>query len=398
MPKATLIIVLAGGLILSLNMGVRQTFGIYLEPMTIANGWTVTQFSLAMAIQNVLWGLFTPFVGILADRFIGPLRMLIVGAVLYALGVVIMALADHIVVFNAGAGIIIGLGTGATGFPLVLAAVGRLVDEKNRSRALGMTAAGGSVGQMILPPLAQAVMGGLGWQPSLFFLVAVVLIMIPAAMVLIRPGSSLSDLASSGPTLGATAREASRSQGFWLLVAGFFVCGFHVAFVSVHLPAYIVACGLAPAWGGWSLAIIGGFNLIGTLIAGELGGRFPKKYLLSSIYGLRSVVIIVFLAVPPTELSLVLFSATFGMLWLSTVPLTSALVSHIFGPRFVATLFGVVMASHQIGAFFGAYLGGYLFDVTGGYEQAWNLAIALGIFAALIHLPIREVALRREAA
>lgn len=385
----------AGALILSLNMGVRQSLGLYLEPMTQANAWSRSEFAMGIALQNLIWGVFTPVAGALADRY-GTVRALVAGAVLFCVGIVAMAVATTPAGYIAGAGALIGLGTGATGFPLVLAVVGRILPEQWRSLGLGAVAAGGSFGQFILPPVIVWTMQTADWTVSLYVIAGLSTLMIPAAILLVRPdvdaphveGGVRAELA-----LNMALKEASRERGFWLLNAGFFVCGFHVTYIATHFPAYLSFCGLAPSVGGWALSVIGLFNIAGTLLAGWLGGRLPKKGLLSGIYALRAAVIVVFINVPVSETSVLVFAAAFGMLWLSTVPLTSGLVAHIFGPRFVATLFGIVMMSHQIGAFFGAWAGGYLFDAMGDYGGSWALAVALGIFAALIHLPIKERAL-----
>jgi len=393
-PSHLLIVLaaVAGGVILSVNMGVRQSLGLYLEPMTLANTWSRTEFAMGLAVQNLVWGVFTPFAGALADRF-GSLKVLAVGAVLFSAGLVVMALSVTPAGYIVGAGALIGFGTGATGFPLVLAVVGRIVSDRRRSLALGMVAAGGSFGQFILPPLIVAVMERADWMVSLYTVAGISVVMIPAALLLVRADFDAPHKAVGAPldmTLSAALGEASKAPGFWLLNAGFFVCGFHVAYIATHFPAYLSFCGLQPSVGAWALSVIGLFNIGGTLLAGWLGGRYAKKGLLAGIYGLRSLVIVVFISFPVTETSVLLFAAAFGMLWLSTVPLTSGLVAHLFGPRFVATLFGIVMMSHQVGAFFGAWIGGYLFDLMGNYGGSWNIAIALGIAAALIHLPIRE--------
>jgi len=396
MRPLLIVAAVAGALILSVSMGVRQTFGLLLEPMTLARGWGHAEFAFAIAVQNLLWGLFTPLTGALADRF-GTLRVLLAGGLFYAAGVLLMGVSATPVGFVFSAGVLVGLAVSATGFPLVLSVVGRMVDERNRSLALGIVAAGGSFGQFVLPPLVQVTQQAYGWPGALLALAAVAALIVPLALVLIRPGSEVAG-AAGGQSLRQAVAEAGGHSGFRLLAAGFFVCGFHVAFVATHLPAYLSACGLSPMAGAWALAGIGLFNIVGTLSAGALGGRFSKKYLLSAIYGLRALVIVVFLALPVTETTVMAFAASFGLLWLSTVPLTSGIVAQVFGPRYVATLFGIVMMSHQVGAFFGAWLGGYIYDLTGGYTGSWLVAIALGVFAMLIHLPIREAPLVRQPA
>ena len=385
----------AGALILSLSMGVRQTLGLLLEPMTLARDWSRGDFALALAVQNLLWGLFTPVAGALADRF-GTRRVLLAGGLFYAMGVLLMAFSATPSAFVFSAGVLVGLGVSASGFPLVLAVVGRMVGERQRSLALGMVAAGGSFGQFMLPPFVQATMQVFDWFGALIALAAASAFIVPLALILMRPVVDGPGIVG-GQSLRQAVVEASGHSGFRLLTAGFFVCGFHVAFVAVHLPAYLTACGLTPMAGAVALAAIGLFNIAGTLTAGALGGRFSKKYLLSTIYGLRAVVILIFLALPVSEATVMGFAAAFGLLWLSTVPLTSGIVAQVFGPRYVATLFGIVMMSHQVGAFFGAWLGGYIYDLTGGYTGSWLIAGALGLFAMIVHLPIREAPLRQLA-
>lgn len=385
-------IALAGALILSLNLGVRQSFALFLDPITQSNGWSTSSFALAIAIQNLLWGLFTPLAGGLADRF-GVFKVLIFGGLTYVAGTLVMALATTELGFIGGAGILIGLGTGATGFPLVLAAVGKIVSEKNRPLIMGIVTAGGSFGQIVLPPLAQGLIEWFDWQSALYVLAAIALIFLPLAIVL-RLGTGEDSHAGPTQSLSSALREASGHSGFWLLNAGFFVCGFHVVYIGTYLPAFLGTCGLTPMVGATALSVIGVFNLIGTFGAGALGTRFRMKYLLSGIYFLRAAVIAVFIFLPVTEVSVLIFSGAFGLLWLSTVPLTSGIVARVFGPRYVATLFGIVMMSHQVGAFFGAYLGGYIFDLTGSYDGAWIVSIALGLFAGIIHLPIKDAILR----
>lgn len=394
--RLVVFIAIAGALILSLNLGVRQSFAMFLDPITQANGWSYSSFAMAIAVQNLLWGVFTPFAGALADRF-GVFKVLVAGGLTYAAGTVVMALATHEATFIGGAGILIGLGTGATGFPLVLAAVGKIVSDKNRPLILGIVTAGGSFGQIVLPPLAQALIQWTDWQSALYLLATIALLFLPLALVL-RLGTG--DDTHAGPTQSLTAAlgEASKHSGFWLLNAGFFVCGFHVVYIGTYLPVYLTSCGMTPMIGATALSVIGLFNLIGTFGAGALGTRFRMKYLLSGIYLARAAAIGIFLLFPVTEVSVLLFSAAFGLLWLSTVPLTSGIVSRIFGPRYVATLFGIVMMSHQVGAFFGAYLGGYIFDLTGSYDGAWAVSIALGLAAAIVHLPIRDAVLQRQPA
>jgi len=274
--RLVVVAAIAGGLILSVNMGVRQSLGMYLEPMTLANGWARADFAMGIALQNLIWGVFTPFAGALADRY-GAIRVLLVGAALYSFGLLVMALSTTSGGFITGAGALIGLGTGATGFPLVLAVVGRIVSEKRRSFMLGMVAAGGSFGQFVLPLVIVWVMEDAGWAVSLYVVAAIALLMLPAAFMLVRPDVQAPHISSGGALdmkIGTALREASGDRNFWLLNAGFFVCGFHVAYIATHFPAYLSFCGLSPAMGAWALSIIGLFNVAGTLLAGWLGGRY----------------------------------------------------------------------------------------------------------------------------
>ena len=382
------VVLVCGAAVLCLNMGIRQTFGLFLEPMTDELGIGRGSFALAIAVQNLLWGFLTPFFGIFADRY-GTGRCLVFGGLSYALGVFIMATGHSLFGLHVGAGILVGIAVSASGFPLVLSAVARAVPPQRRSLALGIASSGGSVGQFLLLPFTQVIMSGLGWAGALLVLAGLSALIVPLAAGLAgkpeRPGAG-----AIQQSLGGAVTEARRHRGYQLLTAGFFVCGFHVAFMATHMPAYISSCGLSPIVGATALSLIGFFNIIGGLLAGYLGGRFRKKYLLSGIYLARALAIALFLLAPKTELVVWAFSASFGLLWLSTVPLTSGLVGDVFGPRYMATLFGIVMFSHQIGSFFGAWLGGVSFDLTGSYDAVWLLAIALGLLAAVLHFPIAD--------
>ncbi len=375
--------------VLALNMGVRQTAGLFLEPMTQDLGITRSSFALAIAIQNLLWGVLTPIFGVLADRY-GTARWLALGGVIYALGLLIMGLGGSEASLHLGAGVFIGFAVSACGFPLVLSAVARAFPGRRRSMALGVAATGGSVGQFLLLPFAQIIISDLGWVGALLVLAALAALIVPFAAALTgRPETSASEESASGG-IRAAIDEARRHSGYLLLNGGFFVCGFHVAFIATHLPAYINTFNFDPMVGATALGVIGFFNIIGGLLAGYLGGRFRKKYLLSGIYLARALTITLFMIAPKSELSVWLFSASFGVLWLSTVPLTSGLVGDVFGPKYMATLFGFVMFSHQIGAFFGALLGGLSYDLTGSYTAVWLMAVALGLLAALLHWPIAD--------
>ncbi len=384
--RLPLIILVCGASVLALNMGVRQTFGLFLEPMTLDLGISRGNFSLAIAIQNIIWGLLTPLCGILADRY-GAGRILVTGGLLYALGIVIMALGASGLAIHLGAGVLVGMAVGASGFPLVLSAIARAVPEERRNMAIALAATGGSVGQFLLLPLAQILIETTGWPGALLIFAGLSALIIPLASGL----RGKPDTVSSGATgIGGAVNQARRHSGYLLLTGGFFVCGFHVSFIGTHLPGYITRYNLAPLVGATALSIIGFFNILGGLAAGVLGSRYRLKYLLSRIYLARAVAIALFLLGPKTDWAVYLFSGAFGLLWLSTVPLTSALVGQIFGPRYMATLFGIVMLGHQLGAFFGAWFGGLSYDLSGSYDAVWIISVLLGLLAAVLHWPIAD--------
>lgn len=390
-PAPTLVsilVLLSAMVVLGLNMGVRQTGGLFLEPMTQDLGISRTSFALAIASQNLLWGLMTPIVSVLADRY-GAGRLLALGGILYTLGLLIMGLGHSEFSLHLGAGVFIGLGVSACGFPMVLSAVARAFSERRRSLALGVAATGGSVGQFLLLPFTQVTIGEIGWSSTLIALAALAFLIVPlAAMLTGKPETPAGETAFGG--IRAAIGQAGRHRGYQLLTGGFFVCGFHVAFIATHLPAYINTLNFDPLVGATALSLVGGFNIIGGLLAGYLGGRYRKKYLLSGIYLARAIVIALFLIGPKTEMAVWLFGASLGILWLATVPLTSGLVGDVFGARYLATLFGFVMFSHQIGAFLGAWLGGLSHDLTGSYTAVWIMAIVLGLLAAVLHWPISD--------
>ena len=382
------VVLFSAVVVLALNMGVRQTGGLFLEPMTQDLGISWSSFAFAIAVQNLLLGAMTPVFGVLADRY-GAGRLLALGGVLYALGLLIMGLGHSEFSLHLGAGVFIGIGVSACGYPMVLSAVARAFSERRRSLALGLAATGGSVGQFLLLPFTQVTIGEIGWSSTLIVLAALAFLIVPlAAMLTGKPEAKSGETAFGG--IRAAIRQAGRHRGYQLLTSGFFVCGFHVAFIATHLPAYINTLEFDPMVGATALSLIGGFNIIGGLLAGYLGGRFRKKYLLSGIYLARAVAITLFLIGPKTELAVWLFGASFGILWLATVPLTSGLVGDVFGARYMATLFGFVMFSHQIGAFFGAWFGGLSYDLTGSYTAVWVIAIVLGLLAAVLHWPISD--------
>lgn len=380
-------VLVGSGLLLSISMGVRHGFGLFLQPMSSDLGWSREGFAFAIALQNLVWGAMQPLTGMLADRY-GAGRMIFTGAVLYVLGLVVMAFAQTTLQFTVGAGLLIGMGLSGVTFSVVLGVVGRATTPGNRSMALGIAAAAGSAGQFLMLPLEQTLISGYGWFNALLVVACIAALMMPLAAALAEPQR----VAPSGPKQSAreAIREAVGHRGFVLLTTGFFVCGFQVVYIAVHLPSYLLDKGLSAQTGMIALALIGFFNIVGTYIAGYLGGKMPKRYLLSGLYLGRAIVITVFLLVPISPLSVYVFAGSIGILWLATVPLTNGMVAQIFGVQFVSMLSGFVFFSHQIGSFLGVWLGGALFDRTGSYDIVWMIAIALGVVAALVNLPIDE--------
>lgn len=387
-------VLLCGAAIVTLSMGIRHGFGLWLQPMTMDRGWTRETFALAMAVQNIAWGLAGPFAGMLADRF-GAFRVLAGGAVLYALGLVTMALSTSGLAFMGSAGVLIGMAQAGTTYAVIFGVVARQVAPEKRSWALGITAAAGSFGQFLMVPVENGLISGIGWQGALFILGAAVLAILPLALGLREPPAAAS--LPGAQRIGEAVREAFRYRSFQLLMAGYFVCGFQVVFIGVHMPSYLKDNGLTPDVATTALALIGLFNVAGTYLSGVLGQRIAKRHILATIYALRSLVIVIFLTAPLTPWSVYLFSATMGLLWLSTIPPTNAVVAQIFGVQYMAMLGGFVFLAHQVGSFLGVWLGGLLFDRTGSYDIVWWISVALGIFAALINLPVRETAIARSA-
>jgi MFS family permease len=396
--RTPLVVLLAGTAVLILSFGIRTSFGLFMGPISGDLGWGRESFAFALALQNLMWGASQPFAGAIADRW-GAGRVVAGGGVLYVLGVLVMAGATTPLGMTLGAGILVGIALSGTAFPVILAVIGRSVPEEKRSLYLGLGAAGGSSGQLIMVPAAQGLLSSMDWAVALIWLAAMAAAMVPLAAALAgRAGGKAEPAAVRDQSLTGAVREASGHRGFLLLNAGFFVCGFHVLFVATHLPAFITDSGLAPALGAVALAVIGLANMIGSFLSGVLGGRYSKRYLLSALYFARAGVFLVFVLSPVTETSVIVFSFAIGLLWLSTIPLTSGMVARIFGPRYMATLFGIVFFSHQIGSFLGAWLGGYLYDLTGTYDVVWWISVGLGIFAAIVHLPIDERPVARLAA
>jgi len=363
--------------------------------MSTEFGWGREIFALAMAIQNLLWGVFQPFAGAVVDRW-GTGRVVATGGIVYASGLYIMSVTTSPFELYLGAGLFIALGLSSAGLGVVLGAVGRAVRPDQRSWALGVVTAAGSIGQLLVVPMGQAFLTHFGWSRAFQLLGLCTLVMVPLAAALRGQSDRPSDTREQN--LGEALGEARRHRGFWFLTAGFFVCGFHVTFIAVHLPAYLTDHGLAAELGAWSLSLIGLFNIFGSITSGVLGGKLSKKYLLSCLYLLRAAVFLAFIIVPLTTWSVLTFSSIIGFLWLSTVPLTSGLVAQIFGPRYMTMLFGIVFFNHQVGSFISVWLGGYLFDTTGSYITVWWLSVALGLLAATLHLPIDERAVSRNGA
>ena len=388
-------LVVIGGLISLLGFGIRANFGLFLAPMSADLGWGREVFALAIAIQDLMWGLGQPVAGMIADRF-GTGRVLAIGGALYALGIYGMAHATSPGMFHITGGLIVGLGMSGASFPLVLAALGRMVPEARRNLAFGICTSAGSMGQFLLVPLGQAFLAAYGWPVALTLLALMIALVIPLSTIMRGRAAEASE--SDKQSMGQAMTEARKHSGYLYLTAGFFVCGFHIAFIGTHLPAYITDQGLSAELGAQSLALVGLFNIFGAIGAGVLGNRFQKKNLLSFLYLLRAVAIALFILLPIGPTTVLLFSAAIGLTWLSTVPLTSGIVAQLFGPRYMATLFGFVFLSHQLGSFLGVWLGGKLFDETGSYNVVWWLGVALGLFAALVHLPIDERPATRLAA
>ena len=391
-----------GCLIALITYGLRTSFGLFATPIAEGRGWSPEVFALAIAIQNIVWGMGQPFAGAIADRY-GSARILAAGGVVYAAGVALMAVSPTPLAFNLSAGVLVGLGLSGASFTIVIAALGRLVPEDRSSQAMGLATAAGSLGQFVFAPLGQAFLTDYGWQTALLLL-AGSMVIVPALAVALKGGAG-GQRSAKEPALPAreAVRRAFGHGSYLLLVAGFFVCGFHVAFITTHLPAHIaVVAGhshggmhagmnmAGPGIAAWALALIGLFNIVGSYGSGVLGARHSKRQLLAGIYLSRAVVIALFITLPPTPLVVLVFAAAMGVLWLSTVPLTSGLVAVMFGTGNLGTLFGIVFLSHQVGAFLGVWLGGLAMEQTGSFTPVWLAGIALAVIAAGLHWPIVE--------
>jgi len=384
------VVLTCGTIILFLSFGARNIFGILLDPMTASTGLGVDDYSLAIGIQAVIWGLTTPITASLAERY-GTARMIALGGVLYAVGLGLMSMVQTPMDMNLTAGMMLGLGLSATGFPIILAAITKRVDAKRRSLFLGIGSAAGSSGQLALVPMGQVLITGYGWAVTAIIFGCLVAVIVPLSNAMRDPKREAVDPNAAPPQkLGEAVREAMGHRGFLLLTAGYFVCGYQVMFLGTHLPKFLTEAGQTPWVGATALSLIGLFNIIGTLTWGALGGRFRMKYLLTSIYLLRSGVLAIYIMLPITSMSTYIFSAAIGLLWLATVPLTSGLVARMFGLRYMATLTGLVFFSHQLGSFTGAWLGGKFFVTTGSYDMIWWIGVGLGLVAAALHFPIDD--------
>lgn len=384
--RSSALILLGASLILALSLGIRHGFGLFLPPMSAEFGWGREVFAFAIALQNLIWGLTQPFTGALADRF-GAKRTVMVGGVLYVVGLLLMGLSDSPLSLSLSAGLLIGMGLSGTSFSVILGAVGRAVPPEKRSMAMGVAAAAGSFGQFVMLPGSLGLISGLGWSAALMALGLLVALIVPLASLL-----KDTPLPSSGPeqTLREALHEAFAHSGFWLLALGFFVCGFQVVFIGVHLPAYLVDQHLPALVGTTVLALVGLFNIFGTYIAGILGGRISKPRLLTALYLARAVIIVAFITLPLTVWSAYAFGVAMGLLWLSTVPLTNGTVATLFGVRNLSMLGGIVFLFHQLGAFLGGWMGGYVYDRTGSYDLVWQIAVLLSLLAAALNWPVRE--------
>ena len=383
-----------GAAIVTLSMGVRHGFGLWLQPITQEMGWTRQSFAFAIALQNLSWGVIGIFAGMAADRF-GAFRVLMGGAVLYGLGLAGMALSPTPLLFALTTGLLIGAAQAGTTYAVIYGVLGRQIAPERRSWAMGVAAAAGSFGQFLMVPVEGWLIASLGWQQALLALSMAVLLIIPLAFGLREPGFKGAAPPKRDQTIGHALREAFSYPSFNLLMAGYFVCGFQVVFIGVHMPSYLKDNGLSPQVASYALALIGLFNVFGTYIAGTLGQRMPRRFILSFIYLARAVAISIFLLVPLSPLSVYIFSAVMGTLWLSTVPPTNATIAQIFGVQHLSMLGGFVFCSHQLGSFMGVWLGGYLYDATGSYDIVWYIAIGLGVLAGLVNLPIKEAPIQR---
>jgi len=393
--RSPLFVLIAAAFIVLTAFGIRQSFGLFMRPITLDLGWGREILSLSFATQNLMIGIAVPFAGALADRWGAP-RTVALGGALFGLGILVMSQSTAPIWMFTGAGLLAGLGLSSCGLPLMLAVVGQVAPADKRSLWLGIVTACATGGQLAIVPISQSLITGYDWVVALLVLSVLAGLIVPMAFSMtaaITPETGKDTQMS----LGEALREAARHRGYLLLSLGFFVCGFHVAFITIHLPAYLVDQGISPALGATALMLIALFNMIGSWTSGWLAGKVSKKYLLSTIYVVRSIIIFLFIMLPIGPVTVMLFSAALGFVWLSTVPPTSGLVAQIFGVRYMGVLFGIVYLSHQFGSFAGVWLGGRIFDTTGNYDVIWWSAIALGLLSALLHLPINDLPVKRLA-
>ncbi len=396
-PLSLTQLLICGGAIVTLSMGIRHGFGLWLQPITQAQGWTRETFAFAIAIQNLTWGISGVFAGMLADK-LGAFKVMLAGSLLYALGLVGMAHAPTPLLFTLSAGVLLGMAQAGTTYAVVYGVIGRNVAANKRSWAMGIAAAAGSFGQFLMVPTEGLLISHLGWQQALVALGGAALLIMPLAWGLREPGFGGTQSVQRDQTIGEALKEAFKYPSFQLLMAGYFVCGFQVVFIGVHMPSYLRDKGLSPQVASYALALIGLFNVFGTYAAGTLGQRMQKKTILSFIYFARAVVISIFLLAPLSPTSVYIFAAVMGVLWLSTVPPTNAALAQIFGIQHMSMLSGFVFLSHQVGSFMGVWLGGFLYDRNGNYDLVWYIAIGLGVFAGLVNLPVKEAPIRRAGA
>jgi MFS family permease len=386
--RTPLAVLICGGAILSLSLGTRHTFGLYLQPMTLDLNWSRETFAIALAIQNLVYGFATPLTGMIADKW-GTARVLVGGTLLYALGIAWMAYSTTGAEFSLSAGVLVGIGLSCTGFSPVFGVVARAFPPEKRTLALGIAGSAGSFGQFLLLPYGQTLITHIGWINALLICAATVMLILPLSTVLMEDTKTLAQTGGK-QSIPEALREAFGHSGYLLLCSGYFVCGFQIMFISVHFPAYMVDQRLTPETGMAALALIGLFNIFGTFLWGWLGHRYTKKYVLAVLYFTRAVAVAIFIALPITPFSVYLFASVIGFLWLGTVPVTSGIIAQVFGVKYMSTLTGIAFLFHQVGSFLGVWLGGYLFDATGSYQLMWILTIGLGVLAGLINLPIDD--------
>lgn len=391
-PLSLTTIIVCGGLLVSVAMGIRHGFGFWQLPMAQANGWSRETFTFAIALQNLMWGVFQPFAGMLADKYGSP-RVAMVAAVMYAAGLALMAVSSTGAGLAGSAGVLIGMGLAGATYTVVFGVVGRAASAERRSWALGLVSAMGSFGQFAMVPIEQSLIDGFGWQAALFVLAAVSLLIVPLSAGLREPVRAV---VAGGQSIREAVKEAFAQPSFRWLMAGYSVCGFQVVFIGQNLPAMVKDGGMGPEVARNALMLIGLCNVVGTYAAGILGGKFSKKYLLSGIYFGRALCVGLFMLAPLTPISVYVFAAAMGLLWLSTVPLTSGVIGTVFGVQYLGMLSGVVFFSHQVGSFVGLWMSGWLYDRMGSYSVMWGITIALGVLAGLANLPIKEFALNRS--